>query len=419
MRLVHTSDWHLGRQFGPYSLQADQERFVDWFVDMVRVARADLVVIAGDIYDRAIAPVESIELFRDAVRRLLAVGTSVAVISGNHDGPDRLSPYGDLGDRGGLLIRGGYTGVGRVARLDLEDGPLDLVLLPFLEPAAAPDGFGTPAGDHGDAAAAPDEDETAAAHPADLAASTNPADLSDPVERRRRRTHESVLASAIAMARRQRSAPRSVAVAHAFVAGGGTSESERQLMVGGTGEVPASLFDGFSYTALGHLHRPQDVGAATVRYSGTPLAYSFSEEHPKSVSVVELDAHGRCRVEAVPVDVGRAVCTLRGTIDELLDPARHPGAVPRFVRAIVTDRETVLDARSRLGEVYPYLAEVRLVPEGVVPGAGLVASPGSRELDPLDAIRQFWVEVEGSAPPDEIDGLLVDALGVVLERSRA
>lgn len=410
MRLVHTSDWHLGRQFGPYSLQADQERFVDWFVDAVRAQHADLVVIAGDIYDRAIAPVESIELFREAVRRLLDTGATVAVISGNHDGPDRLSPYGDLidrgdsGDRGGLLIRGGYTGVGRVTHLELADGPLDLVLLPFLEPAAAPDAFDSLVG--------------GAASPATPDQHDGPAPV-DPVERRRRRTHESVLDTAIAAARGQLRAPRSVAVAHAFVAGGGASESERQLVVGGTGEVAASLFDGFSYTALGHLHRPQDVGGPRVRYSGTPLAYSFSEEHPKSVSVVDLDGGGACRLEVVPVDVGRAVCTLRGTMDELLDPSRHPGAAERFVRAIVTDRETVLDARSRLGAVYPHLAEVRLVPEGVVAGSAAVIAPASRELDPLDAIRQFWAEAEGSVPPDEIDVLLVDALGVAVERSRA
>jgi exonuclease SbcD len=392
MRIVHTSDWHLGRQFGPYPMHDDQERFVDWFVAMVEAQRADLVVIAGDIYDRSIAPVESIELFRDAVRRLRATGAAVAVISGNHDGPDRLSPYGDLGDSSGLLIRGGYAGVGGVTRLELADGPLDLVLLPFLEPAAAPDAFGDP--------------------------TDVPGDRVDLVERRRRRTHESVLASAIAVARPLLSAPRSVAVAHAFVAGGGTSDSERQLVVGGTGEVAASLFDGFSYTALGHLHRPQEVGGPTVRYSGTPLAYSFSEDHPKSVNVVELDPDGTCRVELVPVDVGRAVCTLRGTMAELLDPARHPGARDRFVRAIVTDRETVLDARSRLGTVYPLLAEVRLAPEGLDLGALTTVGAATRELDPLEATRQFWAEVEGAAPPDEIDALLVDALRTAVERSR-
>lgn len=393
MRIVHTSDWHLGRQFGPYSLQGDQERFIDWFVALVADRRADLVVIAGDIYDRAIAPVESIELFREAVRRLLATGTRVAVISGNHDGPDRLSPYGDLGDGGGLLIRGGYAGVGRVTHLDLADGPLDLVLLPFLEPAAAPDDFG----------GAPDDSDESV----------------DLVERRRRRTHESVLADAMAAVRPRLSAPRSVAVAHAFVAGGGTSESERQLVVGGTGEVSASWFAGFSYTALGHLHRPQDVGSPTVRYSGTPLAYSFSEEHGKSVSVIELDADGTCRFETVPVGVGRAVRTLRGTMDELLDVSRHPGAEECLVRAFVTDRETVLDARSRLERRYAHVLEVRLEPQGFDLTAAATAAPGSRDLDPLEVTRQFWTEVEGSAPADEIDALLVDALRTVLDRRQS
>jgi exonuclease SbcD len=210
-----------------------------------------------------------------------------------------------------------------------------------------------------------------------------------------------------------------VAVAHAFVAGGGSSESERQLVVGGTGEVAAALFDPFSYTALGHLHRPQEVGGPTVRYSGTPLAYSFSEDHAKSVSVVELDAVGACRVEVVPVDVGRAVCTLRGTMAELLDPTRHHDATACFVRAIVTDRETVLEARSRLGAVYPHLAEVRLAPEGFDLDAAQVVGVAPRELDPLEATRQFWEAVEGAAPPAAIDELLVDALQTAIDRDRA
>lgn len=390
MRIVHTSDWHLGRQFGPYSLQGDQERFVDWFVDTVRARSADLVVIAGDIYDRAVSPVDAIELFRDAVRRLLDTGAAVAVISGNHDGADRLSPYGDLGDSGGFVVRGGYSGVGGVVPLEFPDGPIDLVLLPYLDPVAAPDDFGS------------GEDPTIAAAPA-----------GDLVERRRRRTHESVLRSAIASAVPGLRAPRSLAVAHAFVTGGTSTESERQLVVGGTGEVPVSLFERFSYTALGHLHRPQQVGGSAVRYSGTPLAYSFSEDHPKSIEVIDLDPSGNVTVETVPVEVGRRVCTISGTIAELLDPDRHRHAHDCFVRAIVTDRETVLDARSRLATVYPWLAELRLTAQiTAVDGADAV---DVSELDPLDATRRFWAHVEGSPPSAEIDAVLVDALTVAAE----
>lgn len=390
MRIIHTSDWHLGRQFGPVSLRADQEAFTDWFVELCRDERADLVVIAGDIYDRAIAPVESIELFRDTVRRLLHDGTAVAAITGNHDGADRVAPHGDLLDLSGFYLRGGYDAVGGVIRIDASDGPLDLVLLPFLDPQAAPDGFGEPA----TATSGPDAD---AEH----------VDVEELVDRRRRRTHHSVLDTATQEAASRLTAPRSVAVAHAFVSGGAVSESERQLVVGGTGEVASSIFDPFSYTALGHLHRPQTVSDANVRYSGTPLAYSFSEDHEKSVVVVDMDPTGATEISTIRVDVGRQVCTITGTIDELLRETHSEGH-DRFVRAILTDRDTVLDARAKLATVYPYVVEVRLQPAGRDPLA-VTAPTDVADLQPIDAARRFWEASEGSPPDEDVDDILIAA----------
>jgi exonuclease SbcD len=387
VKIIHTSDWHLGRTFGALSLAADQAAFVDWFVELVRSEEADLVVIAGDLYDRAIAPTHVIELFRDAVKRLRSTGAVVAAITGNHDGADRVAPYAELLDLSGFYLRGGYERLGEVIRHDFADGPLDLVLLPYLDPQAATDDFGIVA----DSGAEPAEED---------------ADL---VQRRLRRTHQSVLENAIAMAEQRRSAPRSVAIAHVFVSGGTTSESERVLVVGGTGEVSASLFSSFSYTALGHLHRPQDVGSPTLRYSGTPLAYSFSEEHPKSVTVIDMDPDGATTIAEIPVSVGRSVRTLTGTIDELLDPTRHPDAHSCIVRAVVTDRETVLDAKARLAQIYRHVVEVQLRPlaEGVSPNGAPV---NIGELSPITATREFWKAAEGNPPDAETDQLLIDAV---------
>jgi len=382
MRILHTSDWHLGRSFGPVSLAPHQERFCDLVIDIVADQRIDLVVVAGDIYDRAIAPVDSIELFRDTVRRLRSAGVIVAAISGNHDGADRVSPYDDLLDASGVIIRGGYEGVGRVVRHEFADGPLDLVLLPFLDPHAAPDDVGT---------------DTVSGD-------------GDALERRRRRTHQSVLAAAVERTRSGITAPRSLAIAHAFVTGGTVSDSERALEVGGTGEVPAAIFDGFSYTALGHLHRPQDITRPTLRYSGTPMPYSFSEDHAKSVTIIDMDPAGTCTVDTIAVTVGRGVRTITGTIDELLDPARHPDAHDRFVRAMVTDRETVLDAKARLEQVYPHVVEVRLDPSGARQGTAAGPTAEIHELRPLDALTGFWTEIEGSEPDGELLDILTAAV---------
>lgn len=384
MKIIHTSDWHLGRRFGPVSLEGDQQHFADWFVDLVAGERPDLVVIAGDLYDRAIAPTSAIELFNDTVGRLLDTGTVIAAISGNHDGANRVAPYDDLMDRSGFYLRGGYQSVGEVIRHEFADGPLDLVLIPYLDPPGAPDDFG------------------------DIAVEQDP-DEAELLERRHRRTHQSVIWDAIASATPRLSAPRSLAVAHAFVTGGHHSESERPLVVGGTGEVPASLFDGFSYVALGHLHRPQQVADPRMRYSGTPLTYSFSEQHEKSVVMIEMDPTGAMRASTVPVGVGRSVRTLTGEMSQLLDPALAPDAADCFVRAIVTDRDTVLDAKARLAGLYPHIVEVRLQPLGehVVTDGPSIETPS---LGALEAAQEFWVAAEGGAAPQEITGLLKEAV---------
>lgn len=380
MRILHTSDWHLGRSFGPMSLDADQRAFLDWLVDLCVAERVDLVAVAGDLYDRAIPPVEAVALFRDTLRRLLEHDVQVAAITGNHDSPDRVAAYGDLLDLSGVRLRGGYDRFGEVLTIDGPDGPLDLVLLPFLDPQAAPD-------EVVDATVAGDDDL---------------------VQRRVRRTHQSVLEAAVAAARPRLRAPRSLVLAHAFVAGGAESDSERQLTVGGTGQVEAAVFAGFSYVALGHLHRPQTVGGCnTLRYSGTPLPYSFSEDHPKSVVLVDMMPGGAVTLREIPVPVGRPVASLEGTMAELL--ARDPAApeVRSFVRATVTDRDTVLDAKARLAEVYPWVVEVRLQPAGAAPVAGAAAA-AIRELTPIEATRRFWAEAEGDAPDAATDALLVD-----------
>lgn len=387
MRMLHTSDWHLGRTFGPVSLRLEQERFCDQLVDATATESIDLLVIAGDIYDRAIAPTESIELFRETIQRVRSNGTVIAAISGNHDGADRVSPYDDLLDSSGVYIRGGYAGVGRVITHEFADGPLDLVLLPFLDPQGAPDEFG----------------ETAD---------------SDALERRRRRTHHEVLASAINLASPALASPRSLAIAHAFVTGGSVSDSERALEVGGTGEVAADLFSPFSYTALGHLHRPQDITRPTLHYSGTPMPYSYSEDHQKSLTLIDMDPSGTSSISLIDLNVSRGVRTIKGTMDELLDPTRYPEAHNRFVRAIITNRETVLDAKATLERVYPYITEIRPEPEG----GEVNALDGPRitvnELRPIDAVTEFWTELEGSAPDGELLEILTSAVDTA-ERSQS
>jgi DNA repair protein SbcD/Mre11 len=428
MRILHTSDWHLGRSFGPVSLHADQQAFLDWLVELVVAERVDLVVVAGDLYDRAIPPTESVALLRDTLERLVSHRVKVVAIAGNHDGPDRLAAYDGLTDLAGVVVRGGFGRAGALTTLQLDDGPLDVVAVPYLDPVLVPPAWAeqAAAGASVEAVPAPgvqpgmpatgdDLDlftylETATAAEPEVAAA--PAAGAAPL-----RTHHAVLAEALRRAEAEQRSPRRLAVAHAFVSGALPSDSERLLTVGGTAEVGVELFDGFHYVALGHLHRPQRVTAGVdhARYSGTPLPYSFSETHPKQVVLVEMAPDGATEVRTVDVPVGRGVATVTGTLDDLLVDPAHQEATGRFVRAVLTDPGYVVDAKSRLQARFPHVVEVVLAP--VRPDASTApqgAGAGAvRRMAPLEAAVGFWLDVTGDEPTEVERSLLESALAHV------
>ncbi len=376
MRIVHTSDWHLGRTFGGQSLHAHQEQFLEWLVALVRAEHAELVVVAGDVYDRSVPAAETVALFGWALRSLRGAGAQVVVIAGNHDSAERLGAYDDLTDLAGVYIRGGYGRAGEVLRLEAGDGALDVAVVPFLEPALAP--------------CAPD------------------------VEPAPRPTHREVMERPLDRARDAVLGPRSIVVAHAFVAGASSSESERTLSVGGGGLVPASLFRGFSYAALGHLHKPQALDDA-VRYSGSPLPYSFSEQHAKQVLVVDLDGAGSVSVRPIVVEVGRRVATVRGTLAEILADPRHDGLDECWVRAVLTDTTYVLDAKTTLQRRFPHVVEVVLDPVRRATGDGPAVAAAVRSgRTPLQQATAYWEATTGEAPTAPIAELLRAALDAVI-----
>jgi exonuclease SbcD len=401
-------------------------------------------VVAGDLYDRAIPPTESVALLRETLDRLVARRVRVVAITGNHDGPDRVAAYDGLTDLAGVVVRGGYARAGMVTTLELDDGPLDVVAVPYLDPVLTPAGWpdavdagpelgwssapvgaavaGSPSSPASDAPVVlslfdeldqlDEVDALDGGEPACGPAEVVSASATEG-ERRpaARRSHHSVLAQALRAARSRRRSPRSLAVAHAFVSGALPSESERLLTVGGTAEVGTELFDGFDYVALGHLHRPQRVraGLDTIRYSGTPLPYSFSETHPKQVLIVDMAADGWSDVRSIEVPVGRPVATVTGTIDELLAAGAHERAVGSFVRAVLTDRGYVVDAKSRLLARFPHVVEVVHEPAAAEGLAGVASPERRRRLAPLDAAVGFWLDVTGEEP-EEVERSLLESV---------
>lgn len=337
MRILHTSDWHLGRSFHREGLLGHQAAQVDHLLEVVATERVDLVVVAGDVYDRALPHVDAVRLADEAFARLAASRAAVVVTSGNHDSAQRLGFGSRLIDAAGVFIRTDASGAGDPVILEDRHGPVAVYGLPYLDPTALLEPWALPG-----------------------------------------RSHQAALEVAMGRVRGDLATrphgTRSVVLAHAFVAGGQPSESERDISVGGVSRVPTSLFDGIDYTALGHLHGRHTLDRA-IRYSGSPLAYSFSEaDHVKGSWLVDLDASGVAGAEFVEAPVPRRLARLSGDLETLLTDAsltRHEDA---WVQATLTDRTRPSQAMDRLRRRFPHTLVLQFAPTG----ASAPATPAAR-----------------------------------------
>ncbi|WP_432157101.1 exonuclease SbcCD subunit D [Streptomyces sp. bgisy153] len=361
MRLLHTSDWHLGRAFHRVNLLGAQAEFIGRLVTTVREREVDAVVVSGDVYDRAVPSLAAVELFDDALHRLAGLGVPTVMISGNHDSARRLGVGAGLIDRAGIHLRTDPSAAGTPVVLSDAHGDVAFYGLPYLEPALVKDEFGV-----------------------------------------ERAGHEAVLAAAMDRVRTDLAArptgTRSVVLAHAFVTGGRPSDSERDITVGGVAAVPAGVFDGVDYVALGHLHGCQTI-TERVRYSGSPLAYSFSEaDHRKSMWLVDLDATGAVTAERIDCPVPRPLARLRGTLEDLLaDPAlaRHEGA---WVEATLVDAVRPAEPMARLTARFPHTLSLVFAPERAPddPDASYASRLAGR--DDQQIAEDFVAHVRGAGP---------------------
>lgn len=374
MRLLHTSDWHLGRSLETVSLAEHQRAFLGWLADLVREREVDAVLVSGDVYDRAIPSVEAVGLLEEALVALVPE-CPVVLISGNHDSAARLGYGRELLAGVGVHFRSTVDGIDRPVELSDAGGTAVLVYgLPYLEPEVVRTAL-----------------DAEKSHAAVLTAA---------MERVR-----ADLAARQALARAaEQPAPRSVVMAHAFITGGQVSDSERDVSVGGVADAPASVFTGVDYVALGHLHGPQEIATdPVVRYSGTPLAYSFSEEaHVKSVTIVDIATDGAVTVETVPTPVPRRLKKLTGDLEDLLaDPsfAQHEAD---WVWADLTDARRPENAMERVRSRFPHAIQLswqpRLAGEPVA-AADIRIDPTT--ADPVDVVLSFIEHVTSTPPTDD------------------
>ncbi|GAB2740487.1 exonuclease SbcCD subunit D [Kitasatospora kifunensis] len=348
MRLLHTSDWHLGRSFHRESLHEAQRAFLDHLVAVVQAHGVDAVLVAGDVYDRALPGLDAVALFDEVLHELAELGVPTVFISGNHDSARRLGVGAGLIQRAGIHLRTDPDSCGTPVLLADQHGPVAVYGLPYLEPALVRERFGLARGGHATVLGAAMDQVRA-----DLAART--------------------------------AGTRAVVLAHAFVTGGAPSDSERDIAVGGVASVPASVFDGVHYAALGHLHGAQTL-APHLRYSGSPLAYSFSEARQrKTMWLVDLAADGEVSAERIDCPVPRPLACLRGRLDELLEDPELTAHEQSWVQVTLTDPGRPSEPMERLRRRFPHTLQLLFEPEeqpaeGPVSYAARVRGRGELEV---------------------------------------
>lgn len=358
MKLMHLSDLHLGKRLNEFSLLEDQSFILQQLVELVRSEQPDCVLLAGDIYDKPVPPAEAVTLFDDFLNKLAQL-TTVCVTSGNHDSAERLAFGAQLMREGGVHFCGLYTGEPQCVTLQDAYGSVHIYLLPFLKPA------------HVRHCLPPTEAEQVTTYHEALRCAVE-------------RLHINAV-------------ERNVLVAHQFVTGAQTAGSEA-VNVGGVDNIGADVFAAFDYTALGHIHRAQNVGSERVRYSGTPLKYSFAEwQQEKSVTLVELGEKGRVSVTALPLAPLRDLRKLRGSYEELMSrdfydelPKDSDGLLRDFYHLTLTDEEDVPDAVQKLRSVYKNLLQLeydnkRTRTDNAIEGAERVV-----EKSPLELMEEFY-----------------------------
>ena len=371
MRLLHTADWHIGRQFHHQSLLEDQRHVLQQIVGLVRERQVDVVLVAGDIYDRSVPPAAAVALLDEVLEQLcLQLGVPVIMIAGNHDGAERLAFGARHLAQAGLHI---------VTRLQAEPEPILLgpagqevafFPIPYAEPVTVREVL----------------KEDVASHDQAMAR------IIERIRQRRPREHPCVV------------------MAHCYLSGGEASDSERPLSIGGAEWVSPAHFSAFDYAALGHLHGRQFRGQEHVRYAGSILKYSFSEcNQHKSVTLVDLDRGGVTAIDQVELQPLRDMRILEGELEAILAGGEKDPQADDYLLVRLSDTRAILDVMGKLRAVYPNV--LHLERPGLMPsGESSSASREQLRRGELAMFRDFYRQVQGEELGPEAEALIAGTL---------
>lgn len=357
MKLFHISDLHLGKRLNEYSLLEDQRFILSQIIAAIDAEKPDALLIAGDVYDKPIPPVEAVTLFDDFLYQLTQRNLKVFLISGNHDSAERVAFGSRLFSRNGLYFSPAYQGAVSPVTLSDEYGTIDFFLLPFIKPV-----------------------HIRRFHPEDEVV-----------------TYTDAVSSAI---RHMNVDParRTILVTHQFVTGASLSDSE-EISVGGSENVDASVFAPFDYVALGHIHRPQSISAPAIRYCGSPLKYSFSEaEQQKSITIVQLTEKGHVEVSTLPLKPKRELRKIKNAFSTLTDPSYyHTQDRDAYWQITLTDEELIPNAVQILRQIFPNLLHLSFDNRRTAINQTMTAAIQPEKREPEDLFAELY-EMQNNQP---------------------
>ena len=350
MKFIHLSDLHLGKRVNEFSMIEDQKYILLQTINIIDDEKPDAVIIAGDIYDKSIPSEEAMLLFDDFLLRLSKRNISVFVISGNHDSSVRLSDHSKLVVNQGIYLSPVYDGTLKPVSMEDEYGEINVYMLPFIKPVVVKQYFG-------------DEEILSYTDAVRVAIKHMNVDCNK----------------------------RNVLVAHQFVLGAATCESEEHI-VGGLDSVSSDVFDCFDYVALGHIHGKQYIGRETVRYCGTLLKYSFSEKnHVKSVTVVDIKEKGDIDIREVMLTPKRDLREIKGSYEDITNRKNYEGTnVDDYVHIVLTDEEDVIDAIGKLRTIYPNIMKLSYDNKRTRENNVLTEAGAIEEKSPLELFEDFY-----------------------------
>ena len=403
MRFLHTADWHLGRIFYGQYLTDDQAHVLEHqFFTILKEEKIDGILLAGDVFDRAVPPIEAIGLWDSIITRLaMDYKVPLFVVSGNHDGAERLEVGRSMLSESGIHIWGSPHHALQPFEFEGADGRVAICPMPFSEPRRIGDALGLNSSES-KPVDTDTTDDTLFSYVDDKAQEAVALNLHN--------YDQMYQAWSDYLYKQVPKRMRSIAISHAFVMGGEVGGSERTLSVGGSEQVSPHVFKNFHYTALGHLHGPQRMGADHIRYSGSPLKYSFDEHaQKKSFTIIDLDTKGKVDISTIPVEAKRDVVILEGYFEDLLNnKALQTKHKDDYVQARLLDTMPIMDGMAKLRQVYHRCMTIELAGRIVTPVADM-GDAVFKELDERQLFNQFaetvWKEPLTEAEQSYIDSV--------------